>query len=368
MGGCWGPHLLHDAIMAASYRPHDDSVASISRADSVAALREESGGPYRIFTPDEAIENIRGGRLLPLHPLCGGVAPEVAWPYLELAVAASRAGSRPRKGEAGCPLCLRPCAPSLHGPPGESARTRSSMRSGADRIWNSLGYGCILRTRSARTRASSPAASRWVWRPPTTPMRSSPWHPTAWCMPPVVPERDGAAVPDYLRLLQAGINVVSTSSTSLVYPPSYFVPDWRDQLEAAAKSGGVSFYVSGIFPGFASDQLALLADDPVKEHPQHHGQRGCAQRRLRGRRRDDGRDGFRPPAGLRTHAEDTGFHRNCLEGTDLPDGEKRARRAEVEEVRGIPRPSSSPIVTSAWHSARFRRVPAVPCVPGPPGW
>ncbi|GAA4289979.1 NAD(P)H-dependent amine dehydrogenase family protein [Mycobacterium paraffinicum] len=72
------------------------------------------------------------------------------------------------------------------------------------------------------------------------------------------PERDGAAVPDYLRLLGAGINVVSTSSTSLVHPPSYFAPDWRDQLEAAAKAGGASFYVSGIFPGFASDQLALL--------------------------------------------------------------------------------------------------------------
>ena len=38
------------------------------------------------------------------------------------------------------------------------------------------------------------------------------------------PERDGAAVPDYVRLLAAGINVVSTSSTSLVYPPSYFAP------------------------------------------------------------------------------------------------------------------------------------------------
>ncbi|MGE2816143.1 dihydrodipicolinate reductase [Mycobacterium heidelbergense] len=72
------------------------------------------------------------------------------------------------------------------------------------------------------------------------------------------PERDGAAVPDYLRMLEAGINVVSTSSTSLVYPPSYVAPDWRDQLEAAARFGGASFYVSGIFPGFASDQLALL--------------------------------------------------------------------------------------------------------------
>jgi 2,4-diaminopentanoate dehydrogenase len=72
------------------------------------------------------------------------------------------------------------------------------------------------------------------------------------------PERDAAAVPDYMRLLAAGINVVATSSTSLVYPPSYYAPDWRDQLEKAAMSGGASFYVSGIFPGFACDELALL--------------------------------------------------------------------------------------------------------------
>jgi alkanesulfonate monooxygenase SsuD/methylene tetrahydromethanopterin reductase-like flavin-dependent oxidoreductase (luciferase family) len=84
-----GPYLLHDAMMAASYRPHDDSVASITRADSVAALRAEEGGPYRIFTPDEASAYVRGGRLLPLHPLCGGVPPEVAWPYLERASAAA---------------------------------------------------------------------------------------------------------------------------------------------------------------------------------------------------------------------------------------------------------------------------------------
>lgn len=72
------------------------------------------------------------------------------------------------------------------------------------------------------------------------------------------PERDAGAVPDYLTLLGAGINVVSTSTTSLVYPPSYFATEWRDQLDAAARSGDASFYASGIFPGFASDQLALL--------------------------------------------------------------------------------------------------------------
>ncbi|MGE2690701.1 dihydrodipicolinate reductase [Mycolicibacterium pulveris] len=72
------------------------------------------------------------------------------------------------------------------------------------------------------------------------------------------PERDAGAVPDYLKLLEAGINVVSTTSTTLIYPPAYYSPDWRDQLEKAAAAGNASFYASGIFPGFGSDQLALL--------------------------------------------------------------------------------------------------------------
>lgn len=79
------------------------------------------------------------------------------------------------------------------------------------------------------------------------------------------PERDAGAVPDYVRLLEAGINFVSTSSTSLVYPPAYYSPEWRDQLAAAAKSGEASFYASGIFPGFGSDQLALLLSTQSKK-------------------------------------------------------------------------------------------------------
>jgi alkanesulfonate monooxygenase SsuD/methylene tetrahydromethanopterin reductase-like flavin-dependent oxidoreductase (luciferase family) len=83
-----GPYLLHDAVTAASYRHGDDSVASISRAESVSALREFRG-PYRIFTVDEAAAYIRNGQPLPLLPLCGGVPPDVAWPYLERAVMAT---------------------------------------------------------------------------------------------------------------------------------------------------------------------------------------------------------------------------------------------------------------------------------------
>ena len=78
------------------------------------------------------------------------------------------------------------------------------------------------------------------------------------------PQRDAAAVPDYVRLLRAGINVVSTSSTSLVYPPSY-VPEGRSRLEDAAVAGNASFYASGVFPGFASDQLALLMTTQSKK-------------------------------------------------------------------------------------------------------
>lgn len=72
------------------------------------------------------------------------------------------------------------------------------------------------------------------------------------------PQRDAAAVADYVRLLAAGINIVSTTSTGLVYPPAYFAPAWRETMAAAAEAGRSSFYASGIFPGFGSDELALL--------------------------------------------------------------------------------------------------------------
>ncbi len=88
-----GPHLLHDAVTAASYRHGDDSVASITRAATVSELRN-TDGPYRILTVDEAANYIRGGRPLPLHPLCGGIEPEVAWRYLELAAAAVERASQ----------------------------------------------------------------------------------------------------------------------------------------------------------------------------------------------------------------------------------------------------------------------------------
>ncbi|CAN5827000.1 diacylglycerol kinase [soil metagenome] len=71
------------------------------------------------------------------------------------------------------------------------------------------------------------------------------------------PERDAGAVPDYLKFLAAGINVVTTTSTSWVFPLTANA-EWRTILTDAALTGHASLYASGIFPGFASDYLALI--------------------------------------------------------------------------------------------------------------
>ncbi len=77
-----GPHLLHDAQMYAAWLGEGGSVSK-SRAASVAELRAEHG-PYRIFTPAEAVQHVRRAGLLLMHPLCGGIPPALAWEHLEL--------------------------------------------------------------------------------------------------------------------------------------------------------------------------------------------------------------------------------------------------------------------------------------------
>ena len=69
-------------------------------------------------------------------------------------------------------------------------------------------------------------------------------------------QQDAGAVPDLVRMLEAGVNVVSVSTPGLVHPAGYH-PAWRDALEAAAAKGDASLYSSGIEPGFAGDQLPL---------------------------------------------------------------------------------------------------------------
>jgi len=63
-----------------------------------------------------------------------------------------------------------------------------------------------------------------------------------------------AAYDDYVRFLEAGINVVTVTTAGLVYPPA--VPQ-SGKLREAAMRGNATLYASGIEPGFAGDQLVL---------------------------------------------------------------------------------------------------------------
>lgn len=71
------------------------------------------------------------------------------------------------------------------------------------------------------------------------------------------PERDAGAIADYERILAAGVNVVTTTSTTLINPLGY-VPAHRERLEAAAAAGGSSIFASGIEPGFLCDLLPIV--------------------------------------------------------------------------------------------------------------
>ena len=80
-----GPHLLHDAQTYGAWLEGNHDAVTRSRATTVDELRAENGN-YRIVTPDEAVEMVRTHGYLGLQPLCGGVAPDLAWPSLHLIV------------------------------------------------------------------------------------------------------------------------------------------------------------------------------------------------------------------------------------------------------------------------------------------
>lgn len=62
----------------------------------------------------------------------------------------------------------------------------------------------------------------------------------------------------HVKLLERGINVVTASDGSLVFPPSHADHAYVARLEAAALKGGATLYANGQEPGFV-DHMALLA-------------------------------------------------------------------------------------------------------------
>jgi hypothetical protein len=76
-----GPHLLHDVRAYATINEGNTHTASLSTATTIDELRAENRS-HRIITVDEAVGTIQAGNLLALHPLVGGLPPEIAWRYL----------------------------------------------------------------------------------------------------------------------------------------------------------------------------------------------------------------------------------------------------------------------------------------------
>src|ERR1700722_10209577 len=80
-----GPYLMHDVLSYAEWNEGNADTASLSFGSTAEELRAENRS-HRIFSVDEAIELVRGGSPLALHPLIGGLPPEIAWRYLRTAV------------------------------------------------------------------------------------------------------------------------------------------------------------------------------------------------------------------------------------------------------------------------------------------
>ncbi|OBI56799.1 LLM class flavin-dependent oxidoreductase [Mycobacterium sp. E787] len=77
-----GQHLLHDVRTYAAWNPGDETTAGFSHVDTVEELRAAPASHVIISVP-EAISRVRAGQILNLSPLCGGLPPEIAWPYLK---------------------------------------------------------------------------------------------------------------------------------------------------------------------------------------------------------------------------------------------------------------------------------------------
>ena len=80
-----GPYLMHDVTSYALINRDTGHNAAVSFASSAEELRAE-GTSHRIVTVEEAVALVEGGTPLQLHPLIGGLPPDIAWRYLHTVV------------------------------------------------------------------------------------------------------------------------------------------------------------------------------------------------------------------------------------------------------------------------------------------
>lgn len=78
------PHLQHETNTYARWAEDAGVFSPYKYYDSLAELRDSQA--YRLFTPEELIDFCRNNPQQPMltHPMCGGIAPELAWQHLRL--------------------------------------------------------------------------------------------------------------------------------------------------------------------------------------------------------------------------------------------------------------------------------------------
>ncbi|OBB45992.1 LLM class flavin-dependent oxidoreductase [Mycobacterium sp. 852002-51961_SCH5331710] len=77
-----GKYLLHDAMAYSEWNPNNNVSANITTAKTVEELRHESTS-HVILSLDEARRRLAAGEVFNINPLCGGIPPAIAWPYLK---------------------------------------------------------------------------------------------------------------------------------------------------------------------------------------------------------------------------------------------------------------------------------------------
>lgn len=76
------PHALHEMSSYGAWEARAEGIARYTPVEDIEAVR--ASGKYVVVTPDECVDLARSEGTLRLHPLMGGLSPDLAWESLEL--------------------------------------------------------------------------------------------------------------------------------------------------------------------------------------------------------------------------------------------------------------------------------------------
>lgn len=79
------PHALHETKASGEWLTNAEGIHRYTPSEDAAPVR--SPGGYAVLTPEECVERARAGGGPVLHPLMGGLPPDLAWESLELIAA-----------------------------------------------------------------------------------------------------------------------------------------------------------------------------------------------------------------------------------------------------------------------------------------